>query len=230
MHLRQESSCLSHLRTTAAEHRAAKAGAEAKLLLLPPRTPLPALSPLPLPPLLPWRLRLLGAVPRPPASAGRALDRAEEGLAPFGVFVAPTPPVSPPAAGVPRPLGPVGAVLVPLLALAPGCNALLPPELASACRKRQLGPHSQKPWLRKTTHGCAALVSSAPPLPLVVRKLPEVAPPARATPATAADSCLGGARAPWPGLEELGAPLAGASGRRLAAVPWLLPAPPVLLL
>ena len=54
---------------------------------------------------------------------------------------------------------------------------------------------------------------------------------ARAAAAAAAGPCLVGAREPWPGLEELvGAPLAETSGRRPAAVPWLLPAPPVLLL
>ena len=232
MHFWQESSCRLHLRTTAAEHRAAEAGAGARLLLLLPRAPLAALPPLPLslPPLLSERLRLwLGAEPWLPSSAGRPLGRAEEELAPFRVSVAPASPFSPPAAGVPRPLVPVVAALVLLLALVPLCGVLLPPALASACRKPQLCPRGQKPSFEKTTHGCAELQPPVPPLLPVEPKLLAVALLARAAAAAAADPCLVEAREPWPGSEEQRPPLAGAGGR-LADGPWLLPAPPVLLL
>ena len=209
MHFWQESSCRLHLRTTAAEHRAAEAGAGARLLLLLSRAPLAALPPLPLPlpPLLSERLRLwLGAEPWLPSSAGRPLGRAEEELAPFRVSVAPASPFSPPAAGVPRPLVPVVAALVLLLALVPLCGVLLPPALASACRKPQLCPRGQKPSFEKTTQGCAALLPPVPPLLPAGPKLFAVA--------LLALAWAGGA-----GGGPAGRNVRGATGRRAVASP-----------
>ena len=120
-------------------------------------------------------------------------------------------------------------LLLQLLALVPRCGPLLPPALASACRKPQLCPRGQKPSFEKTTHGCAELLPPASPLLPVEPGLLAVALLARAAAAAAPGPCLVGAREPWPGSEEQRPPLAGAGGR-LADVPWLLPAPPVLLL
>ena len=79
-------------------------------------------------------------------------------------------------------------------------------------------------WLR-----LAAGPRGASPLLPVEPGLLAVALLARAAATAAAGPCLVGAREPWPGSEEQRPPLAGAGGR-LADVPWLLPAPPVLLL
>ena len=75
----------------------------------------------------------------------------------------------------------------------------------------------------------AAGPRAASPLLPVEPGLLAVALLARAASAAAPGPCLVGAREPWPGSEEQRPPLAGAGGR-LAGVPWLLPAPPVLLL
>ena len=86
------------------------------------------------------------------------------------------------------------------------------------------------PWpLSPAVLRLAAGPRAASPLLPVGPGLLAVALLARAATAAAPGPCLVGAREPWPGSEEQRPPLAEAGGR-LSGVPWLLPAPPVLLL
>ena len=109
------------------------------------------------------------------------------------------------------------------LPLPPG---LLPPPLPLLLRVL----FGALPWpLSSAGLRLAAGPRAASPLLPVEPGLLAVALLARAAAAAAPGPCLAGAREPWPGSEEQRPPLAGAGGR-LADVPWLLPAPPVLLL
>ena len=115
-------------------------------------------------------------------------------------------------------------------AAARACGAelpgLLPPPLPLLLRVL----FGALPWpLSSAGLRLAAGPRAASPLLPVGPGLLAVALLARAAAAAAPGPCLVGAREPWPGSEEQRPPLAGAGGR-LADVPWLLPAPPVLLL